>query len=58
MFKCGHVGSSGSWSLLAANEATIIPDVDREKNEVDPENCKFNHPEDTPSKTKMDKSWG
>jgi len=49
MFECGEVGSSGSFSLLASNEATVIPDIDREKHEVDPTTCKFNNPEDKPS---------
>lgn len=35
-FECGEVGSSGSFTLLASTKATVIPDIDREKNEVDP----------------------
>jgi hypothetical protein len=28
-FECGEVGSSGSFTLLASNEATVIPEIDR-----------------------------
>jgi len=35
-FTCGDVGSSGTWSLLAATEETVIPEIEREAHEVDP----------------------
>jgi len=48
-FECGEVGSSGSFTLLASNEATVIPEIDREKHEVDPTTCEWLRPEDKPT---------
>jgi len=57
MFECGEPGSSGSWTLLASTEATVIPEVDREKHEVDPETCEFVNPNDKPTEAEV-RTWG
>jgi hypothetical protein len=58
IFECGEVGSSGSWSLLASTEATVIPKIDREKHEVDPTTCDFTDPNVQAEDLKMEKNWG
>jgi hypothetical protein len=58
IFECGEAGSSGSWTLLASTEATVIPEVDLETHEVNPETCKFTNPKLQPEDIKMEKTWG
>jgi hypothetical protein len=57
IFECGEVGSSGSFTLLASTEATVIPEIDRKANEVNPATCEWIRPEDKPAKP-MIQNWG
>lgn len=57
IFECGDVGSSGSWTLLASTEATVIPEIERENHEVNPQTCEFNNPADKPVEQDK-KTWG
>lgn len=62
-FECGEEGSSGTWKLLASQEATVIPKIDEEAHEVNPETCEFINKDlqkggKDEKTTEMTKVWG